>query len=157
VLAGRLERGHGSAEVAAAHQARSLRRGAGGQLQGIGKMFGQPLAALGQGLGMGEHLTDAADRTAAEQGMANRQNQGSPDSQFLMLPEGIQTGRDPALDRVLDGHHGCITVAVSEGPDHGPVPALGGPVPHRPILQGQPGFWRPARHRFQRDQERQDA
>jgi len=89
-------------------------------------MFGQPLAALGQGLGMGEHLTDAADRTAAEQGMANRQNQGSPDSQFLMLPEG-----NPGLAVTPPStEFSTGTTAASQWPsararNHGPVPALG--------------------------------
>jgi len=57
--------------------------------------------------------------------MANRQNQArrlsnSPCSQgHPRLPV------TPPQTRVSTAHHGCITVAVSEGPDHGPVPASG--------------------------------
>ena len=84
-------------EAAARHHAGRLRRGAGGQLQGLGQVFRQPLAALGQGLGMGQHLTHARNRAAAKQGMADRQHQGPGDAEIRMLPERVQAGRHPPL------------------------------------------------------------
>jgi len=63
--------------------------------------------------------------------------------QFLMLQEGIQTGRDPA-SRFLDGTT-LLTVASAEAGSR-PVPASGGPVhiahPSRSVQE----FWRPCSH-----------
>jgi len=100
---------------------------------------------------MGEHLTDAGPigRCPSRQWRTGR-NQGSPDSQFLMLPERhldwpVNPALDPSSRRVTTA---ASQWAVSEGPDHGRVPALGDAVPpHRPSLRVA-GFWRPARHRF---------
>jgi len=106
LLAGRLERGT-AARKWLPPTARSLRRGTWWADCKHREMFGQPLAALGQGLGMGEHLTDCGDSDAAEHGRCEPQNQGSPDFPNSSCSQRASRDcRDPALDRVLDGHHG---------------------------------------------------
>ena len=61
-------------------------------------MLGQPLGALGQGLGMGEHFTDAIKRATTQQGVTNRQDQAMANHQVGVLPEGIQAACDPPFD-----------------------------------------------------------
>ena len=100
-------------------------------------MVAQPLAALGQGLGVGEHLTDALDWAAAHQGMANRQHKGPGHPQLRVLPEGIQAGRHPTLHGVFHRHHGGVTAALGQGLDHGADAHLGEQLGLGPTLQGR--------------------
>jgi hypothetical protein len=61
-------------------------------------MLGQPLGALGQGLGMGQHFTDAFKRATPQQGVTNRQDQAMADYQVGVLPEGIQAACHSPFD-----------------------------------------------------------
>lgn len=137
VLGGRLQRGDGAPEAAAPHQPGRFSGGAGGQLQGLGKVLAQPQAALGQGLGVGEHLTDGVEGAAAHQGVADGQHQGPGHRQVGVLPEGIETTGDAPLDRVLHRHHRQIAVAVGQGPDHGADALLGHKVHRLEALEGR--------------------
>ena len=98
-------------------------------------MIRQPLAALGEGLGVGEHLAHPLDAAASHQRVPDRQHQGSGNRQLRMLPERIQTRRDPSLHGIFDRHHGGVTVAGGQGLDHRPDPQLGHQVHIRPSLQ----------------------
>ena len=75
-------------------------------------MGGQPATALRQGLGMGEHLGDFLQGAAAEQGMTDRKHHGPPNADLGIRPQGIEAGRHPAFNRVLDGNHSRITSPV---------------------------------------------
>ena len=136
VLGGSLLRGDRSPEAAAGHHPGGISCGAGGQLQGPRQVLGQPLGALGQGLGMGEHLTDPLQAAGAQQGMAHRQHQGMGNGEVGMLPEGIEAGGDPTLHGVLHRHHGGVTVALGQGLHHRPNPGLRHKFRLRESLQG---------------------
>jgi hypothetical protein len=98
-------------------------------------MIGQPLAALGQGLGMGEHLADPLHGATAEQGMPNRQHQGPGDREVRVFPEGVETGGHSSLDRVLNRHDRRITATVGHGLDDGTDAQLGHQLSRASLLQ----------------------
>ena len=89
VFPGRLKGGDRAAKSTSPHHPGRISGGTGGQLKGCRKVVGEPLAALGKGLGMGEHLTDPRLGPTAQQRMANRQHQGPQDSEISLFPEGI--------------------------------------------------------------------
>ena len=97
VIAGGIPGGDGGPKAASLDQTGRLGGGTGGQLQGGGEVGPQPKAALRQRLGMGQHLADALQGAAAQEGMADGQHQSPGHRQLWMLPEGIQAGAHPTL------------------------------------------------------------
>ena len=67
----------------------------------------------------------ASSRATAQQGMADRQHQGSGHRQVGMLPEGVEAAGDSPFDGILHGHHRQGAIAPGEGLDHGADALLG--------------------------------
>ena len=114
-----LQGGDRRAKTAAGHHAGCFCSGTGGQLQRPRQLIGQPLAALGQGLGVGEHLAGALLAATAQQGMANWQHQGPHHGQVGVFPEGIEAGGHAPFHGVFHRHHGRVAVALGQGLHHG--------------------------------------
>ena len=134
MLLARLLGGNRRTKATTRHHPGRIGRGTGGQLEGIGEVVAQPLAALGKGLGVGEHLTNPFQGATAEQRVPNRQDQSPGHRQVPMLPEGIHTGGHPSLHGVLYRHHRSIGAATGQGLHHGPNPQLGQQLgPHKTL------------------------
>ena len=77
-------------------------------------MLGQPATALRQGLRVGEHFRDSAERPIPQQSMLNRKHQSPANTKLGMGPQRIQGRRNPPLNRVLYRDNGCITLPPSQ-------------------------------------------
>ena len=118
VLLGSLQRRHGGTEAATRHHSRRIRGGTRGKLQRAGQVVAQPLAALGQRLGMGENLAYPFQRATTQQGMADRQNQSPSHPQLRVLPKGIHARGHPAFHRVLHRDHRGVAASFRQGLHH---------------------------------------
>jgi len=103
---------NGCAEAAALHHPGGFGCRSGRQLQRLWQMLGQPTTALRKSLWMRQHFADALQRATAQQRMTNGQHQSAADAELTMGPERIQAGGDPALNGVLNRHHGSLAAAI---------------------------------------------
>ena len=83
---------------------------------GVRQVVGQPVAALGGGVRVGQHLAHVGQRRArpGEQGELHRQQHLAGDHQRVAVGQVVQRGRHPALDRVLDRHQRGRDLAVAD-------------------------------------------
>ena len=96
------------------------RRGGGGSALGdhhLRQMAGQPVAALGGGVRVGQdvaYVVQASPRSG-EQGELDRQHHLAGDHQRLAVGQRVQRGGDSALDRVLDRDQRRGDLPVADG------------------------------------------
>ena len=83
-------------------------------MQGIGQMLGQPATALSQGLRVGQHFGDSAERPTPQQSVLNRKHQSPADTKLRMRPQGIEGRCHPPLNRILNRDNGCLALPPSE-------------------------------------------
>ena len=88
-------------------------------------MLGQPATALGQGLRVGEHFGDFAERPTPQQSVLNRQHQSPADTELRMGPQRIEGRCHPTFNRVLDRDNGCITLPSGQLFHHRSEPHAG--------------------------------